>query len=149
MELASLLRDRGLRVTPQRLVIYEAILSLDRHLTADDLIEAVEHILPTVSPPTIYATLDLLVEMGLVRTIGMQDRATLYEPRIDGHHHSVCRSCGRVTDLDLDLDLTSILREAWTAGFEPRSAELTVAGHCARCPDGDASDGKPGAEATG
>ena len=58
-ELAAELRERGLRVTPQRLFIYRALIELDRHVSAEEVLAAVGESLPNVSLPTVYSTLDL------------------------------------------------------------------------------------------
>ncbi|MGH2942821.1 MAG: Fur family transcriptional regulator, partial [Solirubrobacteraceae bacterium] len=68
-ELSTALRERGMRVTPQRVVLHRALHELDRHVTADELLDAVADRLPNVSLPTIYATLDLLEELGMVRRV--------------------------------------------------------------------------------
>ena len=88
-ELITALRERGMRVTPQRVVLHRALRELDRHVTADELLDAVADRLPNVSLPTIYATLDLLEELGMVRRV-QRAGTTLFDPRTDSHHHLVC-----------------------------------------------------------
>src|SRR5437764_4279089 len=90
LQLAQSLRERGHRVTPQRLVIHRTLRELDRHVTADDVLSAVGESLPHVSAPTVYATLELFEELGLVRRISRGPDASLYDPRTDPHHHLVC-----------------------------------------------------------
>src|ERR1044071_1388718 len=85
-ELTTALRARGMRVTPQRVVLHRALRELDRHVTADELLDAVADRLPNVSLPTIYATLDLLEELGMVRRV-QRAGTTLFDPRTDSHHH--------------------------------------------------------------
>ena len=127
------LRARGQRVTSQRLVIHEAVRDLGRHATADEVLGAVSRRLPGVSLPTIYATLELLEELGLVRRVNVGAGPALWDPRTEHHHHLACRRCGRVEDLDADLDADAPLAAARRAGFEPERAELLVSGLCARC----------------
>src|ERR1044072_1250862 len=98
-DLATALRDRGMRVTPQRIVVHRALAELDRHVTADELLDAFTDRLPNVSLPTVYATLDLLEELGMVRRL-QRAGTTLFDPRTDPHHHLVCTICGSVEDLD-------------------------------------------------
>src|ERR671920_319382 len=102
-ELTTALRERGMRVTPQRVVVHRALRELDRHVTADELLDAVTDRLPSVSLPTIYATLELLEELDMVRRV-QRAGTTLFDPRTDPHHHLVCTVCGSVEDLDADLD---------------------------------------------
>ena len=131
-DLATALRERGMRVTPQRVVLHRALRELDRHVTADELLDAVGDRLPNVSLPTIYATLDLLEELGMVRRV-QRAGTTLFDPRTDSHHHLVCTVCGSIEDLDSDLDTGTLERAAAGHGLEPERIEAVVHGRCARC----------------
>ncbi len=132
VDLSTALRERGMRVTPQRVVLHRALLELDRHVTADELLDAVSERLPNVSLPTIYATLDLLEELGMVRRV-QRAGTTLFDPRTDSHHHLICTSCGSIEDLDSDLDTGALERAAERHGFEHERIEAVVHGRCARC----------------
>ena len=131
-DLASALRDRGMRVTPQRVVLHRALRELDRHVTADELLESVSDRLPNVSLPTIYATLELLEELGMVRRV-QRAGTTLFDPRTDHHHHLICTSCGSIEDLESDLDTARLERAAARRGFEHERIEAVVHGRCAKC----------------
>jgi Fe2+ or Zn2+ uptake regulation protein len=131
-DLATALRERGMRVTPQRVVLHRALRELDRHVTADELLDAVGDRLPNVSLPTIYATLDLLEELGMVRRV-QRAGTTLFDPRTDSHHHLVCTVCGSIEDLDSDLNTDTLERAAARHGFEHERIEAVVHGRCARC----------------
>jgi Fe2+ or Zn2+ uptake regulation protein len=130
--LPELLHSRGLRVTAQRVVINDALRAAGRHLTADQVRDAVQERLPGVSLPTVYATLELLEELGLVRRIHTPS-ALLFDPRSDEHAHALCRCCGRVEDLDVAPPATAALRAAEAAGFSAAGAETLVVGLCAGC----------------
>jgi Fe2+ or Zn2+ uptake regulation protein len=132
-QLKELLRERGLRVTPQRLLLHRALRELDRHVTADELLDAVTDSLPNASLPTVYSTLELLEELGLVRRVPATAGAALYDPRTDDHQHLHCRRCGAIEDLDSKVDARAALRAARKRGFEPDAAELVVSGLCAAC----------------
>src|SRR5829696_2819643 len=97
-QLKQALRERGQRVTPQRLAIHRTIRRLDRHLSAEELLEAVEETVPGVSLPTVYSTLELLEGLGLIRRVGSFNGRAMFDPRVDPHHHAVCSRCGRVDD---------------------------------------------------
>jgi Fe2+ or Zn2+ uptake regulation protein len=134
--LTELLRERGLRVTPQRLLIHRTLHELDRHVTADELLEAARERLPNASLPTVYASLELFERLGLVRRLPVASGAALYDPRTDEHQHLHCRACGKVEDLDSHVDAAAALRVARRQGFRPASAELVVSGLCASCARG-------------
>src|SRR4051812_27060639 len=99
-DLASALRERGMRVTRQRLVIHRTVRRLDGHVSAEDVQRAVGKRLSGVSLPTIYSTLELLEELGAIRRVGHVAGRTLFDSRLDEHHHVVCASCGRIEDLE-------------------------------------------------
>lgn len=132
-DLVRLLRARGQRVTSQRLVILRELRRRRRHATAEDIHQAVLHELPGTATPTIYATLDLLVELGLARKIDAGIGVSLYDGRTDPHQHVVCRRCGRIEDLDGELDYEPLMSAAAAAGFSPSAAELMIAGLCPSC----------------
>jgi Fe2+ or Zn2+ uptake regulation protein len=132
-DLATRIRERGLRVTPQRLLIHRALRELDRHVTAEELLEAVSEKLPNASLPTVYAALELFEDLGAVRRVPVTGGPALFDPRVDPHQHMHCRRCGAVADLDTRLDTGRALGAARRRGFRPDSAELVVSGLCAEC----------------
>jgi Fe2+ or Zn2+ uptake regulation protein len=132
-DLVALLRARGQRVTSQRVVILRELRQRDRHASAEEIHRAVHHDLPGTSIPTVYATLELLVELGLARKLDVGVGTSLYDARVEPHQHSVCRRCGRVEDIDLELDRQQLLRAAGATGFRAHAAELVISGLCADC----------------
>jgi Fe2+ or Zn2+ uptake regulation protein len=131
--LATALRQRGQRATPQRLAIARVLTDLDRHVTAEHVHAEVSSRMPGVSLPTVYATLDLLEELGLARRVATEGGAVVYDPRTDDHHHLVCRRCGTIADVETDVGTAGILDAARAAGFTPLTAQVVVRGLCAQC----------------
>jgi Fe2+ or Zn2+ uptake regulation protein len=132
-QLIERLRERGQRVTAQRVVLYRVLRELGRHATAEEVLQAAAPRLPQLSLPTVYATLDLLDELGLVRRLAAHAWAVMYDPRPDEHAHAVCRRCGSVTDLDGGVDPAPALAAARAAGFAPDGMDMAVYGLCSRC----------------
>jgi Fe2+ or Zn2+ uptake regulation protein len=132
-DLVELLHRRGQRATPQRLVILRELRRRGRHATADEIRSAVRHELPGTSTPTVYAALELLVDLGLVRRIDAAAGATLYDPRTTPHPHTVCRRCGRVDDLDGEMDTAVLEQASARAGFSAQAVEVVVSGLCPEC----------------
>jgi Fe2+ or Zn2+ uptake regulation protein len=132
-DLVALLRERGQRVTSQRLVILRALRRHGGHASAEEIRRAVRGDLPGTSTPTVYATLELLVELGLARKLELGLGAALYDARTAAHQHAVCRRCGRIEDLELELDPNCLLDAAGATGFTPRATELVISGLCAEC----------------
>ncbi|HET8756329.1 MAG TPA: Fur family transcriptional regulator [Solirubrobacteraceae bacterium] len=131
--LAAALRDRGQRVTPQRLMVARVLSDLDRHVTAEVVFDELGRRMPGVSLPTVYATLDLLESIGLVRRVASERGAVVYDPRTDEHHHLVCRSCGAIVDVEAPIEAEALLSAARSAGFAPDHAQVVVRGLCADC----------------
>jgi len=132
-QLVGELRRRGLRVTPQRMVIHRALCSEAQHMTAEQLLEKVSDVLPGVSLPTVYATLELLEDLGLVRRLGTGNGAVLFDSRVEPHAHTVCRRCGATADLDGGALTEQVLARAQETGFVPDHTQLVVWGLCGRC----------------
>src|SRR2546421_7698411 len=139
-ELIALLRARRLRVTSPRLVIHRELRARDRHVTAEEARAAVARALPGISLPTVYATLELFEELGIVRRVHAGGGAVRYDPRAEPHHHTVCRRCGRVEDLEgaaqLDRTLRDVRDEAGRQGFAADSAAVVLTGLCEACRTG-------------
>ena len=137
-DLADTLHARGQRATSQRLILYRALRELDRHATADELLRASVERLPNLSLPTVYATLELFEELGLVRRVAVEAGPALWDPRVDPHQHFACRSCGRVIDLDVPARAGTAIAVARAAGHAPDSAQVVVVGLCRDCAGGPA-----------
>ncbi len=129
----DLLRAHGLLVTPQRLAVLQA-LSASPHSTADDLWRLVRAELGTVSRQAVYDALGTLTERGLLRRIEPAGSPARYEDRVDdNHHHLVCRSCGRLVDVDCAVGEAPCLSPQDDAGYEIDEAEIIYWGRCADC----------------
>jgi Fur family transcriptional regulator, stress-responsive regulator len=131
--LTAKLRASQHRVTSQRLVIYRELHARKQHVTADQLLDAVSPALPGIAVPTVYATLVLLEELGLVRRLRTGSGAVLFDSHVEPHAHTVCRDCGALADLDGHWAPPEALRSAADAGFAPDHAQLMIWGVCADC----------------
>jgi Fur family ferric uptake transcriptional regulator len=137
--LAERLRRVGQRVTPQRLVILGA-LRAGEHLSADDVFARVEPLLPAVNRSTVYRTLELFRDLGLVSETDLGGGARQFELIGEPHHHLICHRCGGIEELDDTL--VAPLRHAVHRqyGFAPAIDHLAVFGYCAAC-NREADDG--------
>jgi Fur family ferric uptake transcriptional regulator len=109
----------------------------DRHLSADDVVESVRIRIPHVNPSTVYRTLDLLVEEGLLSRADLGADRSYYELALEHvHHHLVCENCGAVRHLhDEELgDLRRRIRSS--SGFVLGPGEITLHGLCRACQAG-------------
>lgn len=127
-DLATRLRSRGMRMTPQRDHVLRAVRELG-HATPEQVAEAV----PGVDITTVYRTLELLENLGLVRHTHLGHGAPTFRPADDDHIHVVCHVCGRVVDAPESLadDLAERLRAE--QGFVLDRSHFTVFGRCRDC----------------
>lgn len=137
----QLLRDKGLKVTKQRLMVLEAIASCpEEHLTAEEIFELVKVDCPEIGLATVYRTIQLLNELRLIDRINFDDGFVRYEMgsapnqrQKHHHHHLICMKCGKV--ISFRDDLLEELEEKITAttGFTVVNHEVKLYGCCAEC----------------
>ena len=129
----GLLRRYGLQVTAQRLAVLRAV--SDRpHSTADDICTVVRAEIGAVSRQAVYDALAALTDKGLLRRIQPARSSARYEDRVaDNHHHLICRTCGRMVDVDCAIGDTPCLTAADDSGYEIDEAEVTFWGRCPKC----------------
>lgn len=133
----TLLRERGVQVTAQRLAVLRAV-SAAPHATADDIAAAVRADIGTVSQQAVYDALRVLVDRGLVRRIQPAGSPARFEDRVgDNHHHMICRSCGRTVDIPCAAGFAPCLHVADDHGFAIDEAEVVYWGRCPACRTGD------------
>jgi Fur family ferric uptake transcriptional regulator len=138
-ELAARLRGSGYRLTPQRELILRAVQSLG-HATPDEVLAEVRRGSSAVNLSTVYRTLEVLEELGLIRHAHLSDRAPTYHSATGHEHfHIVCRNCGRVTSVDPEVASGLAARLQEEHRFVPDLGHLTVFGHCLDCGGGDTS----------
>ena len=127
------LRDHGLQVTAQRIAVLRAV-SASPHSTPNDVAEAVREQIGSISRQSVYDTLTLLADNGIIRRIQPAGSPTRYEDRVgDNHHHLVCRSCSRLVDVDCAVGDTPCLIPHDDSQFEVDEAEVVYWGICPEC----------------
>ena len=132
-----------LRMTRQRQVILEEIREARRHPTADEVFARVRRRLPRISLGTVYRTLDLLSESGLIRRLEFGGSQRRFDGRIEEHHHIRCLGCGRLDDVDpASLDLGRV--PARLDGYLVIGLRLELIGLCAACQAEKAGSVHPG-----
>lgn len=128
------LRAAGLRLTPQRLAIYGALVDSKRHPSAQDLYEALEVELPSLSPATVYNTLEVLVEHGLVHEIGdAGDGMIHYDADLEPHVNLICTNCHRIDDFELEAIASVDQVVAAQSGYRVKGARIVYYGLCPEC----------------
>jgi Fe2+ or Zn2+ uptake regulation protein len=129
----ALLRQHGVQVTAQRLAVLRAV-SGRPHSTADDIAKVVRDEIGAISRQAVYDALATLTDKGLLRRIQPAGSSARYEDRIaDNHHHLICRTCGRMVDVDCAVGDTPCLTAADDSGYEVDEAEVIYWGRCPEC----------------
>jgi len=129
------LRARGLRLTPERARILRGVLSMPSHFEPDDLLDHIRRSSGAVSRASVYRTLPLLVECGLIEEAIYKDRRTRYERSIGREHHDhlLCTSCGAIIEFvsePIERLQDDVCREH---GFQATSHTLEIRGRCRDC----------------
>lgn len=134
--LESHLKAHGLRRTPERFALLERVFSTGEHFYVDVLCEAMELEGYHVSRSTVYATMQLFLDAGLVRRHQFGNQPAQYERSIPGisknHLHLVCTTCGRVREVRDSIQTADLCGRKY-AGFKAESCALYVYGVCGRC----------------
>ncbi|MFN3980244.1 MAG: Fur family transcriptional regulator [Caldilinea sp.] len=127
------LREAGYKITPPRLAVLEVIQREGEHLNPQEILEQAQAIHPQTGRATVYRTLELLTNLGIVRPIYVGDSGPTYIRAEGGHHHLVCSCCGRVVDFEQCVadSMERELEERF--GFRIRSHLLEFYGLCADC----------------
>ena len=134
--LTRVIMDNGYRLTSARRVIIETLVTLEDHVSADELALEVRRAAPHVGRMTVYRTLDLLCELGVIRPIYQGDGAARYVLLEDGHHHHfICNRCHQVTELSECLASELIQQVSERLHFQVQSHLLELHGLCSGCFD--------------
>jgi Fur family transcriptional regulator, ferric uptake regulator len=133
-ELKRALKQRGLRMTPQRQLILDAVAAMHGHVSADQVYQQVVRVFPDVNISTVYRTLEVLEELGVVRHTHFHAGVAQYERTDEApHHHMLCSRCG--SDFELDLDVLQPLADELKRryGFQADLAHSAIVGLCRAC----------------
>jgi Fur family ferric uptake transcriptional regulator len=133
-DILSKLTQQGYRITPQRMMILEAIEGADNHISAEEIYTLVCARYHNVNISTVYRTLELLKELEFVTETDFGDGRVRYHSVKKGHHHHlVCQKCGGI--IDLDESIFSQLKESLFQkyGFEADIHHLAIFGTCKKC----------------
>ncbi|NVM18781.1 MAG: transcriptional repressor [Candidatus Lokiarchaeota archaeon] len=129
----KMLREKGLKVTTQRLAICTFILSRKDHPTAEQIYQELRDEYPTISLGTIYKTLHLLKELGLIQELGFNEGSVRYDPDMELHINMVCSKCGKISDYK-----TENVEKLWSAiisnlRIKPKGQRIDIYYECEDC----------------
>jgi len=127
------LATKALRVTSQRQAIIEAVFGTDKHFTAEELLDLARQRDPSVSRATVYRTLPLLTESGLVREVDFGKDHKYYDPNYaehPNHHHIICQDCERIVEFESEQIARIEDEISHDLGFSVKSQRLQITGTC-------------------
>lgn len=129
----TLCREKGLKLTHQRLEIYRELLTAVDHPSVDAIFQRVRKSIPTISLDTVYRTLAMLEEAGMIKRIQTAEGHARFEPDYGVHHHLICRRCQKITDFSW-ADFDALAMPKALAGWgEIRTRSIQVEGFCSTC----------------
>lgn len=129
----SLLREKGFKVTPQRLAIYKVLANSKAHPSAEMIFQQLQPYYPTMSLATVYKTVEILKEIGLIQVLNAGEDSFRYDADTSMHTHIRCLQCGRVDDLH-DIDLVSFVGEvAQKTQYRLAGQQFYFYGYCPAC----------------
>jgi Fur family peroxide stress response transcriptional regulator len=125
------LKEKGLKVTPQRVAIYEAVIKLRNHPSAEKVIEYIKKNHPNISVGTVYKVLESLVEQQLLRKVKSEKDVMRYDAHLQQHHHLYCKETERIEDFE-DPELDAMINEYFNKkkikGFKVKDISLQITG---------------------
>ena len=124
-------RDRGLKLTPQRIAIFDYLEGNKEHPSAEDIFRAVSRKFPTMSFATVYNTLAALRDRGRLRELTVDPSKKRYDPDSSHHNHLICDSCRRVVDIEKRFDLELPVR--YKNEFTVLNNHIEFHGLCPAC----------------
>jgi len=126
-------RHHRLKITPQRVAIYRALIQSDQHPTADLMFRTVQADFPSISFDTVNRTLLTFADIGLVDVVEVFGGPKRFDPDIDDHHHLHCIACGTIFDFENDAYTNLDVPETIAGKFKVISKRVVLKGLCAAC----------------
>jgi Fur family transcriptional regulator, peroxide stress response regulator len=130
-EIRNRLVEKGLKVTPQRMAILEAIINLNNHPTAENIIDYIRKNNPNIATATVYKVLDALIENGLIRKVKTERDIMRYDAHLEKHHHLYSTDSDRIEDYS-DDELNELLEKYFEKkgipGFKIEDIKLQIIG---------------------
>jgi Fur family peroxide stress response transcriptional regulator len=127
------LKSRGIRLTPQRQVILQYLKETDEHPTAEQVYQKIGEQFPGISLATVYNTLNMLKELGVIRELSYGDVSSRYDGNDSEHAHLVCQQCDQVIDIECPPEEAVFTDSLHRTGFMVSSYRLEYYGTCPSC----------------
>ncbi len=123
-------KEKKLKITPQRIAVYEVLLRSKEHPTVEEIYNQIKEKYPYVSMATVYRTVEILENIGLVKKVCYWGNSTRYDANLEEHHHFICIKCGSIRDVSFNGNI-NIPREI--DGYTINSVAVNMYGICPSC----------------
>ncbi|KXG78898.1 transcriptional regulator PerR [Thermotalea metallivorans] len=132
-DFAKILRDHGMKVTPQRIAIYDILIHTTEHPSAEVIYKKLAPIYPTMSLATVYKSLDAFKKAGLVQELNVGECSFRYDAKTNSHPHIICTSCHRVDDIQEDIFSDLFQKVNAFTNYSVHKQQLYFYGLCPQC----------------
>ena len=133
-KLISLSKERNLKLTPQRMVIFRILSEANQHITVDEVYRRAKEEYPMLSLATVYRNMEQLVESDLLKHLDLGGASMRYDTNLEEHHHFVCTKCGKVFDVYLqDINYKMDAGRSHLEKAKINSLDLHLQGICGEC----------------
>lgn len=131
--ITALLRNKGFKVTPQRLAIYNVLVNTKEHPSAEMIFNELQPVYPTMSLATVYKTVEILRELGMVQMLNVGEDSFRYDAIVETHPHICCMGCGRVDDLE-GIDSVEFVKSVKArTPYKITGQQFYFYGYCPEC----------------
>ncbi|TLD42290.1 MAG: Peroxide stress regulator PerR, FUR family [Candidatus Jettenia ecosi] len=132
-KLTTVLRNNGMKITPQRLMIFKILENNTSHPSAEEVFKRVKKIYPAVSFTTIYKTLETLRDLGEVKELIIDEDRKHYDPNTNSHHHFICSTCKKILDIFEDFSSHIKLPNSLKSDYTVFGFQISFYGICKEC----------------
>ena len=129
-EILEKFKKSGVRATPQRLAIFQFLNKSYNHPTVDDIYNAIREKYPSLSPATVYSSLQVLKKAGLIQELSIRRDRVCYDPIPTTHHHFLCQECGSITNIDITCP---VAERKTVEGHKVNEVQAYFYGVCSEC----------------
>ncbi|MFZ5353192.1 MAG: Fur family transcriptional regulator [Bacillota bacterium] len=132
-DIVKSLKDKGFKVTPQRIAVYEILRNTKEHPTVDMIYNRLQPLYPTMSLATVYKSLEVFKELNLVQELNVGEDKFRYDANVNQHPHITCMSCGKVEDVDDEMLFNLLEQVTNKTGYTLVNQQLYFFGYCPSC----------------
>jgi Fur family transcriptional regulator, peroxide stress response regulator len=133
VDVVKVLKEKGYKVTPQRIAVYDVLKNTKEHPTVEVIYNKLQPMYPTMSLATVYKSLEMFKDLDLVQELNVGEDKFRYDANVNPHPHITCVACGRVDDVDNEMFFNLSEQVSIKTGYQITGQKLYFYGHCPAC----------------